>query len=101
MEDAVVDLLKVEIVEFFFFFQAEDGIRDVAVTGVQTCALPISLPKERHHQIRRCRFCCPSPFPFPPPSRCRPKKRRGRSSNCLARAIVHSLSDAKDRKSVV
>src|SRR2546429_5288145 len=28
-----------------FFFQAEDGIRDVAVTGVQTCALPI------------CRFC--------------------------------------------
>src|SRR2546429_2184800 len=27
----------------FFFFQAEDGIRDVAVTGVQTCALPISM----------------------------------------------------------
>src|SRR3989449_592668 len=30
----------------FFFFQAEDGIRDVAVTGVQTCALPIS-PQSR------------------------------------------------------
>src|SRR5437762_9863642 len=28
---------------FFFFFQAEDGIRDTSVTGVQTCALPISL----------------------------------------------------------
>src|SRR5207248_8926168 len=28
---------------FFFFFQAEDGIRDRTVTGVQTCALPISL----------------------------------------------------------
>src|SRR5437762_9504444 len=27
---------------FFFFFQAEDGIRDTSVTGVQTCALPIS-----------------------------------------------------------
>src|SRR6266581_6014132 len=27
---------------FFFFFQAEDGIRDGRVTGVQTCALPIS-----------------------------------------------------------
>src|SRR5947207_9739826 len=27
---------------FFFFFQAEDGIRDHCVTGVQTCALPIS-----------------------------------------------------------
>src|SRR2546429_7374861 len=31
------------MVDCFFFFQAEDGIRDVAVTGVQTCALPISL----------------------------------------------------------
>src|SRR5256886_11144324 len=28
---------------FFFFFQAEDGIRDLTVTGVQTCALPISI----------------------------------------------------------
>src|SRR2546425_5127217 len=28
---------------FFFFFQAEDGIRDKLVTGVQTCALPILL----------------------------------------------------------
>src|SRR5438270_9050637 len=28
----------------FFFFQAEDGIRDLTVTGVQTCALPISRP---------------------------------------------------------
>src|SRR2546422_8550920 len=30
-----------ECTTVFFFFQAEDGIRDVAVTGVQTCALPI------------------------------------------------------------
>src|SRR5205807_3849556 len=29
---------------FFFFFQAEDGIRDYKVTGVQTCALPICQP---------------------------------------------------------
>src|SRR5256886_3022140 len=28
--------------DLFFFFQAEDGIRDLTVTGVQTCALPIS-----------------------------------------------------------
>src|SRR3712207_8286289 len=28
-------------VKFVFFFQAEDGIRDIGVTGVQTCALPI------------------------------------------------------------
>src|SRR5688572_4522347 len=31
------------MVFFFFFFQAEDGIRDLTVTGVQTCALPISI----------------------------------------------------------
>src|SRR5437764_13119513 len=30
-----------------FFFQAEDGIRGTSVTGVQTCALPISLPPLR------------------------------------------------------
>src|SRR2546429_3219203 len=35
--------LVVSCFDFFFFFQAEDGIRDVAVTGVQTCALPILL----------------------------------------------------------
>src|SRR5256885_3754193 len=32
---------------FYFFFQAEDGIRDYKVTGVQTCALPIFLHKRR------------------------------------------------------
>src|SRR5437660_5986357 len=32
---------------FFFFFQAEDGIRDGHVTGVQTCALPISITRYR------------------------------------------------------
>src|SRR2546430_4490110 len=30
-----------DIIFLFFFFQAEDGIRDLTVTGVQTCALPI------------------------------------------------------------
>src|SRR5712692_9182499 len=33
-------------VEFFFFFQAEDCIRDGTVTGVQTCALPIMVKAE-------------------------------------------------------
>src|SRR5256885_3456709 len=32
---------------YFFFFQAEDGIRDYKVTGVQTCALPILEAGER------------------------------------------------------
>src|SRR5688572_8448641 len=35
---------------FFFFFQAEDGIRDLTVTGVQTCALPISICALRARQ---------------------------------------------------
>src|SRR2546430_11702021 len=34
----------------FFFIQAEDGIRDLTVTGVQTCALPISLGQEQSTQ---------------------------------------------------
>src|SRR6266481_9001810 len=33
--------MKCTIIYFFFFFPAEDGIRDGTVTGVQTCALPI------------------------------------------------------------
>src|SRR2546429_6579935 len=37
----MIDTLRAALF-VFFFFQAEDGIRDVAVTGVQTCALPIS-----------------------------------------------------------
>src|SRR5256886_5362965 len=39
---------------FFFFFQAEDGIRDLTVTGVQTCALPISAAR-----IAQIRFALP------------------------------------------
>src|SRR2546430_9022661 len=34
-----------------FFFQAEDGIRDLTVTGVQTCALPISTRAELDHYL--------------------------------------------------
>src|SRR5687768_11905004 len=36
-----VDIALASMGVYIFFFQAEDGIRDVAVTGVQTCALPI------------------------------------------------------------
>src|SRR5207302_7686014 len=53
----------------FFFFQAEDGIRDFHVTGVQTCALPICSPR-RCNLARRCSgwwaaairvYSCPTP----------------------------------------
>src|SRR5574344_2562609 len=58
--------MRVCFLLFFFFFQAEDGIRDDLVTGVQTCALPISVlvatatPQKPHaavlrhgHQVRQ------------------------------------------------
>src|SRR5690606_39315850 len=66
----------------FFFFQAEDGIRDFHVTGVQTCALPISTPRaararprssasaRRPSTSRSARAACP----------CRPTPRRPRRS---------------------
>src|SRR6266446_7405333 len=37
----------------FFFFQAEDGIRDYKVTGVQTCALPICQPARVEVRLKR------------------------------------------------
>src|SRR5699024_12536094 len=51
-----VHFIRFFVVCFFFFFQAEDGIRDRNVTGVQTCALPISLRDE----------FCPTPAPRRP-----------------------------------
>src|SRR5438874_13207055 len=73
---------------FFFFFQAEDGIRDLYVTGVQTCALPILMETGASRypspavsssaQDRPLLLGCPRPhyscpgFPFP---RCPPPQR--------------------------
>src|SRR5256886_5136941 len=45
-----------DILYVFFFFQAEDGIRDLTVTGVQTCALPISVGAERDRVHDHPRF---------------------------------------------
>src|ERR1035437_5199923 len=54
---------------YFFFFQAEDGIRDIGVTGVQTCALPIWPARPPRRRAAR-----------PPPHlrRLRGKRRSGR-----------------------
>src|SRR6266478_6738803 len=51
-----------DIIVFFFFFQAEDGIRDLTVTGVQTCALPISamLRPAISAATPSITFCCTS-----------------------------------------
>src|SRR6266516_5465555 len=43
------------VTNLFFFFQAEDGIRDRTVTGVQTCALPIWLPRVPGNRTQRRR----------------------------------------------
>src|SRR2546429_3531912 len=50
-----MDVEELYVLVFFFFFQAEDGIRDVAVTGVQTCALPISFMARARMKRSRAR----------------------------------------------
>src|SRR5258708_18482536 len=47
-----------EYLVFFFFFQAEDGIRDDLVTGVQTCALPILTAIPRRISSASASDCC-------------------------------------------
>src|SRR5438552_10627504 len=77
----------------FFFFQAEDGIRDDLVTGVQTCALPIwcraasRAPRETAHPRRSparaapragsARATTPPPRRAERPAPCRPCRARG------------------------
>src|SRR3712207_8246798 len=51
--------------ERFFFYQAVDGIRDIGVTGVQTCALPISLRRTVEARDRHCVFTgCSAPTSY-------------------------------------
>src|SRR5256885_7836181 len=72
---------------FFFFFQAEDGIRDYKVTGVQTCALPISTAPS----------ACSSSTPTPR----RPAGRWAAKRSCTAAATQtrRTPSSWGDRKS--
>src|SRR2546421_4665080 len=46
-----LSIVQTPCISVFFFFQAEDGIRDLIVTGVQTCALPI-LPHDTAQAAR-------------------------------------------------
>src|SRR5215216_2409812 len=64
----------------FFFFQAEDGIRDDLVTGVQTCALPIwPGARRRGRRGAGCRRRCPGPTRRPPRPRPAPGSGSGRT----------------------
>src|SRR6266849_8425269 len=65
----------------FFFFQAEDGIRDPLVTGVQTCALPISYhPAHSHLQavLQRGRFAVTAEIGPPRGANVAPIRRKAR-----------------------
>src|SRR5207249_7349279 len=73
--------------DFFFFFQAEDGIRDRNVTGVQTCALPIS-PARSGPAAPRCTSA--GGRESPP----RPACRRARSGGTYGRARARSICPA-------
>src|SRR5438445_2587810 len=64
--------IAVRVLFFFFFFQAEDGIRDIGVTGVQTCALPIF--GEPSGSLRR--RGSPTPIRHPPDAAARSEERR-------------------------
>src|SRR5258708_24909496 len=75
MIDHLVACVWLIVLFIFFFFQAEDGIRDDLVTGVQTCALPISAPA-----------LTALPLPLP---RCSITRMPGRS--CCATSIVSSV----------
>src|SRR2546430_4222054 len=62
---------------FFFFFQAEDGIRDLTVTGVQTCALPISLRRQGRQR--------------------EPRQRSFRVGDCAAEPLLHFRLEVRGR----
>src|SRR5256885_3677302 len=83
----------------FFFFQAEDGIRDYKVTGVQTCALPISAPcgdRFPSSWFSPPAAACGSRTVRPPPP-CPPPSSRWSPTSTTRPAT----SPSRDRKSVV
>src|SRR2546429_6655291 len=79
--------LALSLRAFFFFFQAEDGIRDVAVTGVQTCALPISWFKEAETPPDRLIYWIHRPTLLLYAGACRNSHGRCESGTCAMRAI--------------
>src|SRR4051794_41801702 len=89
------------LLDAFFFFQAEDGIRDGRVTGVQTCALPISA--SRRIRTAACRRRSRSSFPSSPSCRrfgrfTRSEERReGKSVDLGGRRIIKKKKKREER----
>src|SRR5690606_40666285 len=81
---------------FFFFFQADDGIRDFHVTGVQTCALPISPPPTATGTAGVPASTASRP---PPPRRANntPPRRRSRTAPCREIGRASCRDKAKNR----
>src|SRR5256885_12852923 len=86
-------------VSYFFFFQAEDGIRDYKVTGVQTCALPISADRHRQDRRRGKRLRSGSPGLHPQADQL--GTRLGEAGTAAPPVIPAVVSGNGDRKSVV
>src|SRR5699024_12109106 len=85
--------LSAHAVFCFFFFQAEDGIRDRNVTGVQTCALPISLRCSRTNCAGLPAYASDSSTPCPPVQASAPVPRfqnAPRASTCGCSVPVRS-----------
>src|SRR5438876_7255686 len=98
---------------FFFFFQAEDGIRDGRVTGVQTCALPISMMNHRNRTMQRSAepiVTCDAkptgrhhradpgrPPPHRPPLPCRSEERRV-GKECRSRGAPDEYKKKKKKE---
>src|SRR5690606_39431203 len=84
------------LLSYSFFFQAEDGIRDFHVTGVQTCALPIFRLRPHYPRSvaaasyqRRCRSTC-----------CRPERLEGRCRGYNHHRRPERSEERRERKSV-
>src|SRR6266487_4104124 len=76
---------------FFFFFQAEDGIRDGRVTGVQTCALPISVARGGRTLFERAYTWAEDGYPMSQPSS---PFRLASVSKAFTAALVYELAQA-------
>src|SRR5438132_6603463 len=94
----------------FFFFQAEDGIRDHCVTGVQTCALPIwmwAMDGTMAPSSPRSRHACARAWSLRSGMKQAEEEGRGklggsRRTSCFSRILLCSCcSSSTDRKSVV
>src|SRR6266446_890986 len=81
---------------FFFFFQAEDGIRDYKVTGVQTCALPIARGDEARLPSVRQREGARRGVELP-----RRRAAAPRAAVCAEGRADRQVADARRRQSAV